>query len=73
MIQDEKFYYPEDCLPFLNISKSRLYELIRYEALPPLERPYQGIGIKGYWGRTLRSALATLTDIRKLRAGHYES
>ena len=58
MIQGDKFYRPRECYPIMGIGKTTFYGLIQNGALPPLEHPYPGCRVSGYWGRTLRSALA---------------
>jgi hypothetical protein len=58
MLQDDKFYRPSECLPMMSIGKTMFYDLIKIGALPPLEHPYPGRRVSGYWGKTLRAALA---------------
>ena len=60
MIHDDKFYRPKECHPIMGIGKTTFYYLIQIGTLPPLEHPYPGRRVSGYWGRTLRSALAAL-------------
>ena len=60
LIQDDKFYRPKECLPVMSVGKTKFYYLIQIGAMPPLEHPYPGSRISGYWGRTFRSALRDL-------------